>query len=118
MNKRSVGKKYEEMAQEYLKMKGYNILDVNYYCKYGEIDIICEKNGELIFVEVKYRSSLKYGEPIDAVNYMKQRRICKSSMYYVITHKYSENTNCRFDVIGINKENKIMHYENAFEYMI
>lgn len=118
MNKRYVGSYYENVAEEFLKKKGYIILDKNYRCRFGEIDIICKDNNELVFVEVKYRSSLKYGEPAEAVTMTKQRKICKTASYYVMSKGYGEDIRFRFDVIGIIGGDTIGHFENAFEYII
>lgn len=116
MNKRSVGTKYESIAAEYLSQHGYKIIERNYRNPHGEIDILMEKDAMLIFVEVKFRSSNKYGIPLEAVDIWKQRRISKAALYYYSTHGYFENIACRFDVIAIYGDGTIEHIENAFEY--
>ena len=80
MNNRESGSYHESMAIEYLTGKGYKIIDRNVLNKCGEIDIICisEKN-EIVFVEVKFRSSSKAGDPLEAVDRRKIRKICKAS---------------------------------------
>ena len=60
-NKRTVGSRYEEEAAAFLQKQGFQILEKNYRDRYGEIDIIAKENGYLVFVEVKYRSSLRRG---------------------------------------------------------
>lgn len=103
----------EDLAVFYLKTHFYRILERNFRCRMGEIDIIAEKNGYIIFVEVKYRKTDSSGSPAEAVNYYKQRHIRNSALYYLQAHNKTENTACRFDVIDI-LDKKITHYKNAF----
>lgn len=101
MNKRSVGSSYEEIAAAYLLKEGFEILERNYRSRQGEIDIVA-KDGELIvFAEVKYRKSLNYGYPEEAVTYRKQCTIRNTAKYYLYTHGYHQETACRFDVVAI-----------------
>lgn len=98
--KKLFGLKGELKAVDYLKANGFNIITKNYKTKLGEADVICEKDGELYFVEVKNRSSLKYGTPAEAVNYKKQEKYRKIALYYLTENKL-ENTNVNFSVIEI-----------------
>lgn len=117
MNKRKVGSVYEKMAADYLMGMGYTILEQNHRNKCGEIDIIASsKEGVLIICEVKYRSAGNCGDPLEAVDYRKQRRISRATLYYYMKHKYPLDTPCRFDVIAIYGDGTIRHIENAFEY--
>ena len=113
MDKRKEGSKYEDAAAEYLENAGYKILERNFYTHFGEIDIIAWKDGMIVFVEVKYRKSLKRGHPLEAVTKTKQQRIFKSAVYYLYKEG-KENAACRFDVIGI-LDGSVTHIENAFE---
>lgn len=113
MNKRYEGALYEQKAMEYLREKGYKILDHNYYTKFGEIDIIAYKDKGYVFVEVKYRKTEKYGYPYEFVNKTKRERIMKSALAFAKTN-YTYKSPMRFDIIDILKD-KITHYENAFE---
>lgn len=113
MNKRNIGSNYEKIAGEYLSDKGYEVLEYNYRCKYGEIDIVAKEGCNLVFVEVKYRSTKRYGSPLEAVDIRKQDKINKVAMNYMIENKIPENTYIRFDVVGIwNSE--IILVKNAF----
>lgn len=117
-NKRSIGTKYENMATEYLKNKGYKIIERNYRNKFGEIDIIAEDtDGVLVYIEIKYRSSKKCGDPLEAVDYRKQKRISKIAFYHYAGNGYNEEKACRFDVIAIYGDDSIKHIENAFNYV-
>ena len=114
VNKRRVGKNYENIAAEYLKSKGYVILEMNFQTRYAEIDIIAQDNESLVFVEVKYRKNDVHGNPLEAVTYRKQQKIRYASLFYMNAKGYNpEKTNIRFDVIGIMGQ-KITHIRDAF----
>ncbi len=117
MNNRKTGTEFEDMAAGYIIKYGYTILERNYSSRFGEIDIIAYKDSTLIFFEVKYRSSIRYGEPAEAVDVRKQRKICHTALIYCTYHGYSEETPCRFDVIAIYPDKSIRHIKNAFEYI-
>lgn len=113
-NKRTIGTKYEEAAIKHLENNGYNIVDKNFRWKNGEIDIVAKDGRCLTFIEVKYRSSLKYGYPQEAINTNKIRRITNTAKYYMLKNNISFDTPCRFDVIAIQDED-IKIIKNAFE---
>lgn len=115
-NTREVGTKYEERAAEYLCMHGYEIIKRNYRNSYGEIDILARKDSVLIFVEVKYRSTKSCGDPLEAVDKRKQKRISRTAFYYYINHGYETGIPCRFDVIAIYGDGRVKHIKNAFEF--
>ena len=75
-----IGRKYEEKAAELLEKQGYFILERNYRCKQGEIDLIGKEGEYLCFIEVKYRSGLSYGSPLEAVTKAKQRKISRTAL--------------------------------------
>lgn len=112
-NQRAVGTVYEKMAGEYLKRKGYEIVEYNFRCRFGEIDIIGRDGEYLVFCEVKYRSNEKLGHPEEAVDAKKQRVISKCAAYYLMIRRL-QNIPCRFDVVSIEGEN-ITLIKNAFE---
>lgn len=114
-NRRKIGTQYERKAGEYLKEQGYEVLEYNYRCRMGEIDIIAIDGGCLVFCEVKYRSGPKNGHPAEAVDYRKQRVISKCALYYLTTHGLTD-AECRFDVVSIEGE-QITVYSNAFDYI-
>lgn len=100
MNNKQTGNIGENLAEEYLKNKGYKILERNFSCKQGEIDIIALDKKEIVFVEVKTRTNTKYGLPVEAVNHIKKKHIYNSAKYYVyINNLYNEFI--RFDIIEI-----------------
>ena len=86
-NKRSLGAEKEQLAAEYLKKKGFHILEKNFFCRQGEIDLIAvSPEQELVFIEVKYRSDTRNGFPEEAVNKRKQAKIRKISQFYLYQH--------------------------------
>lgn len=115
-NKRSIGTKYEEIAKQYLSKSGVKILDNNFRCKIGEIDLIGKNGDTYVFVEVKYRKDLSLGHPAEAVDYKKRRTICRVADYYRMKYKISEYVPCRFDVVAILRD-EIIWYKNAFDYI-
>ena len=78
-----------------------------------EIDLIAKKDGQIHFVEVKYRTTSDFGSPLEAVDFRKQNQIRKVAMYYLMKNKLTEWTPCQFDVIAFEGE-KMTHLENAF----
>lgn len=80
------GKKYEDIACEYLEKNGYIILERNYTCLYGEIDIIAKKGEYTVFVEVKYRRNNEFCEPSETITACKIKRITKTANDYISKH--------------------------------
>lgn len=114
-NKRSIGAEYEKKAGEYLKALGYEILEYNYRCKMGEIDIVARDGEYLVFCEVKYRTDERKGHPAEAVGSGKQRTLSKCALLYLMAHGLEDEA-CRFDVVSVEK-NEITLYQNAFDYI-
>ena len=112
MNRRETGTQYEERAAEYLIAQNYQILVRNYRIRPGEIDIIARDGTVLVFIEVKYRKNDESGNPLEAVDIRKQRKIIKVARYYLYQKKYGD-VPCRFDVIGICGSH-IEHIKDAF----
>ncbi|UOD34927.1 YraN family protein [Deferribacteraceae bacterium V6Fe1] len=105
------GKKGEELALNYLKNNGYELIEKNFKSKFGEIDLVMKDGEVVVFVEVKYRLSEDYGSPKDAVTYGKIKKIIKTAEYFIV--KNNLNSLYRFDVVSIFKDN-IEHIKNAF----
>lgn len=116
MNKRKIGQEKEQKAAEYLKKNGMEILEVNYRNRTGEIDIIGMHQGFLVFVEVKYRKNADKGYAIEAVDFRKQRQICKVANFYRMMHGVGDFMPIRYDVVGIEGE-KITWILNAFNHI-
>ncbi len=114
VNQRAVGSYYEKLAADFLTEHGLHIRERNYRCRMGEVDLIAMDGKYLVFVEVKYRKNGSHGNPLAAVNLQKQRTLGRVAEYYLLTHKWSENTPCRFDVVGI-LDGQVQWIPNAFE---
>lgn len=112
-NKRKIGGRYEAVAARYLERQGLRILEQNYRCRSGEIDLIAGDGHYLVFVEVKYRANRRNGEPAEAVNDYKQQHIRRAAQHYLYSHRYETDTPCRFDVIGILGE-EVQWIRDAF----
>lgn len=117
MNNILKGKKGELIAKEYLQSKGYIVLESNYRNRIGEIDLIVldKLKNILAFVEVKTRTSLKYGYAYEAVNIKKQRTIISCSQVYMKQKKHMKYQP-RYDIIEVylTLNTKLNHIENAF----
>ena len=115
-----IGKQGEDKAKNYLKRRGYQILECNYRTKAGEIDLIAKEKDCLVFVEVKTRTTEEYGTPAEAVSFYKQQHMVKSAQHYLVRH--GGECECRFDVIevriqtrGFLKIAKINHLKNVLQ---
>lgn len=105
--KREIGKYGEMIATRYLQKQNYKIIEKNFYCKQGEIDIISKKDEYIVFIEVKTRTNYAFGSPSEAVDNLKQKHIYKSARYYLYKTKQLEAF-VRFDVIEVYiSKNKI-----------
>ena len=110
-----LGEEGEKIAVNYLKSRGYIIHHTNWRMSHLEVDIIAEDNGELVFIEVKTRSSDKYGEPEEAVDDQKERDLLRLASVYL--ENLQLEVPARFDIISIiisvNTSN-VTHFEDAF----
>ena len=99
--RKQMGNTSEEIALEYLIAKGYRLIQRNFRCKTGEIDLIVQKDDSLVFAEVRSRTGTAYGEPSESVNRKKQNKIRKTARYYLYCNPSFEKYYCRFDVLSI-----------------
>lgn len=116
-NKRQIGSDKEEIAKTYLMDKGYHIIETNFYCRSGEIDLIAYDKEYLVFVEVKYRKSSKNGFPIEAIDRRKIMKISRTAIYYISKVLHTMDIPMRFDVILI-LDDEIEHIENCFDGLL
>ncbi len=108
-----LGQYGEEKAANYLVKQGMKILEKNYRCGYGEVDIIAKDRDTLVFVEVKTRKTSTYLSPFLSVNKHKQLQITKVALHYLLEKKLKEIP-CRFDVVTI-VDTEIQWIKGAFE---
>lgn len=116
-NLHAVGKAGEEAAVQFLSQQGYRILERNYRCRFGEIDLIARDGKTLAFIEVKTRRSLRFGPAAAAVTRKKQRHLVKASLVY-LSQKRLAHELCRFDVVTIEmdvQEPRIELIKDAFQ---
>jgi len=101
---REVGNEAETLAAEALAVAGYEVIERNYSCRVGEIDIIAKKDGFICFVEVKYRNPRGYGTAIDAITKAKMRKILMTAKKYLYETENSD-ADYRIDAVVINGDN-------------
>lgn len=107
-----LGKKGEDLAQAYLCKKGYRLLERGYRCRLGETDLIMQDGDTIVFVEVRARSSARFGDPAESVNAVKQRKIVRMAQVYLKEHGL-ENAPVRFDVVAV-LGGELRHIPDAF----
>ncbi len=113
VNKREIGSAGEDVACRFLEEKGMRIIERNFRCRSGEIDVIAAEKDVLVFVEVKLRRSMEERLAFEAVHSAKQKKIIKSALVYMMQNKVPSDKPCRFDVIGIAGK-KLYHIRDAF----
>lgn len=112
-NNRTTGSHYEQKVAAFLQKQGFQILEKNFRCKSGEIDLIAQDGMYLVFVEVKFRSSGAAGCALEAIDRKKAAQVRRVARVYLYQKKYPEYTPCRFDAAGVDGE-KITYIKNAF----
>ena len=112
------GKLGENYAAQFLEAQGYTIIARNFRIRSAEIDIIAQIDGVIVFVEVKARSDILHGLPVEAVDLRKQKKIIKAAGVFLQDEKFCDCA-CRFDVVEVylngERVEEINHIENAFE---
>jgi len=103
LNKKEIGAEGEGLAVKALKKQGYKIIEKNYRTRFGEIDIIAEEKGYLVFIEVKRRSFASFGASLDAVDEKKKDHMIRAAAYY-LKDRRCFNRKVRFDVVGIDDD--------------
>lgn len=107
------GEPYEQQAAEFLEAAGFEIVDRNWSCPMGELDIVARKGGMLVFAEVRERSNPGYGTPAESVTPAKRTKILKAAMAYIKAKRPGADE-YRFDVIAIVPGREPEHIEEAF----
>jgi putative endonuclease len=118
-SKIDTGKQGEKIAAAFLKKSGYRIIETNFRCIAGEIDIIAREKGEIVFIEVKTRKSAELGYPEQAVGINKQKKMSQLALLY-LQKKNITDTQARFDVVAITisaSGNEIKLIKNAFDFI-
>lgn len=99
-NKGLIGKKAESLAADFLKVNGYNIIERNYFTKFGELDIVASKENCLCFIEVRSRTSADFGLPEESLTSIKKKHLELAARYF-IKAKNLKDPVCRFDMVCI-----------------
>lgn len=117
MTSKETGIQAEQLALRYLEKHNLQLLIQNFSCRRGEIDLIMQDKDTLVFVEVRYRKSAKFGSALESVNYTKQSRIITTAQHY-LQQQHTDHASCRFDVIAISPSNhdpEIVWVKDAFQ---
>jgi putative endonuclease len=112
-----LGKEGEKVAERYLRKKGYRVVERNYRCMSGEVDLIVLDRRVIVFVEVKTRTGHRFGTPLEAVEFRKQRKMIQAAQFFLNQKKLYQR-DARFDVVGISwpgDDPVVEHIQNAFE---
>lgn len=96
----ALGTRGETLAARHLQSLGYEIIERNYRCQFGEVDIIASHGGDLVFVEVKTRRNAKFGYPSESVNLKKQQKIIRVAQHYLL-QRCADEVGCRFEIAEV-----------------
>lgn len=111
-DRRALGAEKERLAERFLAARGLRLVARNHRCRYGEIDLVMRDAGILVFVEVRFRRSSRFGTPVETVDRHKQRRLIAAAQHYLSVHPCA--LPCRFDVLGIGGRDEIQWVRDAF----
>ena len=111
-NHRLQGRKAEDVACGFLQRNGLSLIERNYRCRYGEIDLIMQDDDTLVFVEVRYRNSNKFGDAAESVDGNKRRKLVFTANHYLQNTTFKQAT--RFDVIALAPDQSPQWICNAF----
>lgn len=112
-----LGREGERIAENYLKEKGYRMVERNYRCPLGELDLIALDRRVIVFIEVKTRSDFRFGAPAESVHSRKQRKMIQAALYFLNQRRLHERE-ARFDVVGVSwvkGSPEVEHIQNAFD---
>lgn len=109
---RAVGTDKERLAENFLRDRALSLVARNHRCRYGEIDLIMRQAEILVFVEVRYRRSDRFGTAAETIGIRKQRRLIAAASHYLQRHP--TRMPCRFDVVAIGPNDQIEWIQNAF----
>lgn len=110
------GSRAELIAHQYLLKQGLKLVESNFRCKVGEIDLIMYDGAILVFVEVRARTSSEFGDALSSVSYFKQRKLIKTASYYLLKKGLHDKLTVRFDVVALDGSNyKVTWVKQAFD---
>lgn len=114
-NQRKIGELYEQTAADFLISRGFDLIEKNFTCRGGELDLIMQDRQTLVFIEVKYRQDNQHGHAAEMVTPSKMKKLIKTAQYWMMMKGYSPyTTDFRFDVVAIHNHGAdINWYQNA-----
>lgn len=116
-DRKTIGKCAEEVASHFLQKHGLQLLMQNYYCPFGEIDLIMKDQDDIVFVEVRSRSRIDYGNAFESITKTKIKKLIKTASHFLQKKRWVDKVNSRFDVVALHPiegEMKIEWIKNAF----
>jgi putative endonuclease len=114
--KKARGDEAENTACDYLKSQGLILVERNFLCKCGEIDLIMTTANTTVFVEVRYRNSARYGSAAESVDWRKQKKLLATAAFYLQRHPEAAKGACRFDVVALSAQKQQIDWiPNAFQ---
>ena len=112
--KRIKGDDKERFAEAHLVANGFTLIERNFLCKGGEIDLIMKDQKYLVFIEVRYRASNEFGGALGSITAGKQRKLRRAAEFYLLQQFGNTPPPCRFDVIALEGQNELEWIKNAF----
>jgi putative endonuclease len=115
--RRELGRRGEEVAAEFVRGLGYRLIERNFRCRAGEVDLVALDDDTVVFVEVRSRSGVRLGTPLESVDGRKQAQVARVARYFLAAHGWHERT-VRFDVVGIRFDAEppaVEHVRAAFD---
>ncbi len=116
-NSKKTGTQGEELAQQYLSKQGLTLIEKNFNCRLGEIDLIMQEGEYLVFIEVRIRHNQRFASPMESITYNKQQKSSKTAQFYLQQHHLIDKVPCRFDAVAVNLKSAQPSFEwikNAF----
>ena len=117
-NSKQTGQQAEDSAYHYLKGQGLSLIERNYSCARGEIDLIMKDNSTTVFIEVRFRRDTRFGSGAESVDYRKQKKLLSTAAHYLQKNPKAAKGACRFDVISLtvnNGEQQLDWIPDAFQ---
>ena len=111
------GKHAEEQTCKYLQKRGLKLIERNYRCNYGELDMIMQDKDHMVFVEVRARAEQDFLTSLESIDYNKQHKIIKAATFYLQQKQQLDRVFCRFDVVAVKQYNERLQFhwiKNAF----
>lgn len=116
-NKKIRGDQAEEAACHYLQSQGLQLVERNFLCKRGEIDLIMKQADTTIFVEVRYRQNSRYGSAAESVDWRKQAKLLATAEHYLQQYPKAAKGSCRFDVVAVSAQNQQHNTDWAIDWI-